>query len=162
MSLPQPGSVTSESLHYEGYPKRVLAFLIDAVALFLCMFLVIWVFGFLLRLWLMLFSDPVPPNLQSDVFSLYSLYGFFFVVLCFLFESSSMQATPGKFFLGLRVCNVDGKRLSPWHVFCRNFVKFGCFPKIFQPIGGMFAIWTKKKQALHDLAARTLVVRRPN
>ena len=75
-----------------------------------------------------------------------------------LMECSSTQATLGKMALGLKVTDMDGKRLT----FSRATGRF--FGKIVSGlilcIGFMMAGWTEKKQALHDILAGTLVVRK--
>jgi len=73
-------------------------------------------------------------------------------------ESSPAQATVGKLLLGMRVTDVDGRRIS----FARASLRF--IAKIVSglvlALGYLVAFFTPKRQGLHDLVARTLVVRR--
>jgi uncharacterized RDD family membrane protein YckC len=73
-------------------------------------------------------------------------------------ESSPAQATLGKLLLGMRVTDVSGRRIS----FVRASLRF--IAKIVSglvlALGYLVAFFTPMHQALHDLVARTLVVRR--
>jgi uncharacterized RDD family membrane protein YckC len=75
------------------------------------------------------------------------------------FESSTHQATPGKMSLGLMVTDMQGRRIT----FARASGRF--FAKIITNlipffIGYILAGFTEKKQALHDMIASCLVLRR--
>lgn len=72
------------------------------------------------------------------------------------FEASSRQATPGKQWLGLRVCTLDGQRPSLGRTVLR-FVA-GSLSWLSLNLGHALAAWTPRKQALHDLIAGTVVV----
>jgi uncharacterized RDD family membrane protein YckC len=73
-------------------------------------------------------------------------------------ESSERQATFGKQIMGLKVTDINGQRLT----FARASGRF--FAKIISGmtlgIGFIIAAFTEKKQALHDMIAGTLVVKR--
>jgi uncharacterized RDD family membrane protein YckC len=75
-----------------------------------------------------------------------------------LMESSSWQATLGKKALGIYVTDIDGNRIS----FARATGRF--FAKIISGltllIGYIMAGFTEKKQALHDMIASCLVMRK--
>lgn len=74
-----------------------------------------------------------------------------------LFESSKYMATPGKMLLRLRVTDLQGQRLSFLRAVSRNLVKlFAGKPTLM--IGWCIAAATPRRQALHDMAAKTLVV----
>jgi uncharacterized RDD family membrane protein YckC len=75
-----------------------------------------------------------------------------------LSESSSLQATPGKIAVGIRVVDMDGRRLTFGRASGRflarllsHVIPFG--------VGFIMAGFTPRKQALHDLIAGTLVVK---
>jgi uncharacterized RDD family membrane protein YckC len=74
-----------------------------------------------------------------------------------LLQSSSRQATPGQMALGLRVTDLEGRRISFARASGRHFatvltgLTFG--------IGYVMVLFTARKQTLHDLVAGTLVVR---
>ena len=73
-----------------------------------------------------------------------------------LFESSAMQATPGKRAMGLKVVGETGRRIGFGKATGRYFGKI-VSGMIFN-IGYLMAGLTARKQALHDLMAGTLVV----
>ena len=75
-----------------------------------------------------------------------------------LFEASSWQATPGKRIMRLYVTDLNGKRITFARALIRNLAR-----QIsgFLFIGYLIAGFTEKKQALHDILAGCLVLRRP-
>jgi uncharacterized RDD family membrane protein YckC len=75
-------------------------------------------------------------------------------------ESSPQQATLGKMALGLKVTDLQGERLSFARATGRYFGKIVSSLILF--VGFMMAGWTEKKQALHDIMAGTLVVKKRN
>lgn len=88
-----------------------------------------------------------------------ALFAFIGIGYFGFFESSTWKGTPGKRFLGLRVTTVRGKRISRTNAFTRTVSAFVCAMPIF---AGFFAVlFTRKKQAWHDLSAKTLVLRKP-
>ncbi len=76
-----------------------------------------------------------------------------------LMESSARQATVGKMMIGVVVTDTDGNRLSFGRASARYFAKF--VSGITLMIGFIMAAFTKRKQALHDIMAGTLVIRKP-
>jgi uncharacterized RDD family membrane protein YckC len=74
-----------------------------------------------------------------------------------VFEASIWQATPGKRILRLYVTDLNGQRITFGRAFVRNIAR-----QIsgFLFIGYVMAGFTEKKQALHDLIAGCLVVRK--
>jgi uncharacterized RDD family membrane protein YckC len=75
-----------------------------------------------------------------------------------LFESSSWQATPGKRVLGLLVTDMEGRPISFARATGRYFGKI--LSGAILMIGYIMAGFTTKKQALHDILAGCLVLRR--
>jgi uncharacterized RDD family membrane protein YckC len=73
------------------------------------------------------------------------------------FYVSPWQATPGKRFCGLAVTNLNGQRLTIAHAIGRYLAKILSGAIV---IGIFFIAGTRRRQALHDLMARTLVPRR--
>ena len=92
---------------------------------------------------------------------------FFFVILLIVgkwlyyacCESSSWQATPGKKVLNLVVTDLNGTRVTFGRATGRFFAKM-VSNLIPLGIGYILAGLTDKKQALHDMIASTLVLRR--
>jgi uncharacterized RDD family membrane protein YckC len=75
------------------------------------------------------------------------------------FESSNWQATPGKRVLSIYVTDLSGQQISFLHATGRNFAKIitGLIPL---GLGYIMAGFTERRQALHDMIASTLVMRR--
>jgi uncharacterized RDD family membrane protein YckC len=75
------------------------------------------------------------------------------------FESSVHQGTLGKMALGLIVTDMEGRRVTFARASGRFFAKLitGMIPLF---IGYIMAGFTEKKQALHDMIASCLVLRR--
>ena len=75
-----------------------------------------------------------------------------------MMNSSRRQATFGKYYLGMKVTGLAGEPLSFAQSTGRHFAKFlSTFPVL---IGFFIAPFTRRKQALHDMVAGTLVLRR--
>ena len=72
-------------------------------------------------------------------------------------ESSSYQATLGKMALGLKVTDLEGRRISFARATGRRFSKW--ISGLTFLLGYIAAGFTARKQALHDLIAGTLVIR---
>jgi len=91
--------------------------------------------------------------------------GFLAVVLWILFDwlyasimlSSPRQATYGKQWMHLKVTNLEGERIPFLQATARHFAKF--LSTFMLLAGFIMAAFTRKRQALHDIAAGTLVVR---
>ncbi|MET0332163.1 MAG: RDD family protein [Dyella sp.] len=76
-----------------------------------------------------------------------------------VFEASKWQATPGKMALRLRVCDLDGKRLTLGRSAARNGVRLlNAVTSLIPFICYIAVAWTARKQGLHDLLAKTLVL----
>ena len=135
---------------YAGFWKRFAAFIIDRIILLVGGGIVGGVFGFIYGL-----SNPDPNLGMVQLYA--SFIGSFINFLYFtLFESSSLQATPGKLALGIIVTDLDGNRISYARAVGRYFASF--FSYVTLLVGFMMAGLTARKQALHDLIAGCLVV----
>ena len=75
-----------------------------------------------------------------------------------LMESSKYQASIGKIVLGLKVTDVNGEKLDFTKALVRNLCKI--LSSMILLIGYLMAAFTEKKQALHDMIAGTLVVKK--
>jgi uncharacterized RDD family membrane protein YckC len=86
------------------------------------------------------------------------------VILSFLyypiFHASSARATPGKRAMGLQVTTVKGDALSFGMAFLRHIFASGSTCMAF--LGHFVAVFTERKQAVHDLVADSVVVRGRN
>lgn len=75
-----------------------------------------------------------------------------------IMESSKHQATIGKIALGLKVTDTNGKALDFGRALLRNLGKIVSQMIIY--IGYIMAGLTEKKQALHDMIANAVVVKK--
>lgn len=75
-----------------------------------------------------------------------------------LMESSIHQATVGKMMCGLIVTDEQGRRITFGRATGRYFSKM--ISGLILYIGFMMAGWTERKQALHDMIASTLVIKK--
>ena len=73
-------------------------------------------------------------------------------------ESSKLQATLGKMALNIKVTDIEGRRISFARATGRFFGKL--LSKLILFIGYLVQPFTARRQALHDMLAGTLVVRR--
>lgn len=156
-------------VEYGGFWLRFVAYLIDGVVMSLGVILVLIPLIFLTGLGALL-SEIHPQEELSDA-------GFFLIIgVIFLFatvslavtwlyhalmESSEWQATVGKKALGLVVTDMAGRRVSFGRATGRHFAKIvtNMVPAF---IGYIMAGFTEKKQALHDMIAGCLILRRSN
>jgi uncharacterized RDD family membrane protein YckC len=77
-----------------------------------------------------------------------------------LMETSKFQGTLGKMALGLIVTDLNGQPINFGRATGRNFGNL--ISRYFTLyIGFMMAGWTQQKQALHDMMAGCLVLRKP-
>jgi uncharacterized RDD family membrane protein YckC len=74
-----------------------------------------------------------------------------------LMESSGSRGTLGKIFCGLTVADLSGRRIGFSRAFVRNLARI--LDVLTLDIGYMMAGWTRRKQALHDFVAQTIVLR---
>jgi uncharacterized RDD family membrane protein YckC len=73
-------------------------------------------------------------------------------------ESSKFQASIGKLALGLVVTDANGAKLDFTKALIRNLSKI--ISGVIFCVGFIMAGFTDKKQALHDIIASTLVVKK--
>jgi len=132
------------SIPYAGFWKRAGAYIIDYI-----------IVAFVGRVFAMGFGGPAHQSTNSLFVLLYV------IAVCLyypLFESSQMQATPGKRAVGLKVTDLQGEQVSFARALGRmlghlvTFLTFG--------VGFAMAVFTERRQSLHDMMAGTLVVHR--
>jgi len=74
-----------------------------------------------------------------------------------IMECSARQATFGKQILKIRVCDMQGERISTGMSVVRNLARIFSVATFF--IGYLLSFFTKQQQALHDMIAGTLVMK---
>lgn len=89
--------------------------------------------------------------------SLFALIPVVNLIYHIVMESSPKQATYGKQLLKLKVCDMQGARLSPTLAAKRNLAKLLSVLTLF--VGYLFTFFNKQQQCLHDMVAGTLVIK---
>jgi uncharacterized RDD family membrane protein YckC len=155
--------------NYAGFWLRLVAIIIDGIIIGVAQsFLIVPLLaavglGFAGGADNMDFSDP--EQAAGMIASIGALIGGYWIlamciqILYFTFmESSKYQATIGKIALGLIVTDLNGGKLDFTKAFIRNICKI--ISNVTMLIGYIMAGFTEKKQALHDMIASTLVVKK--
>lgn len=86
------------------------------------------------------------------------IVGLIGIIYFTLMEASKYQATLGKMALGLKVTDTEGNPLDFGKALLRNLGKI--ISNMIMMIGYIMAGFTDKKQALHDMIAGALVVKK--
>ena len=128
---------------YAGFWRRFVAILIDSVILTFVSFA--------------LHFASTRQSAGPSTFSLFMVRVAVVWLYYALFESSDKRATPGKMAMGLVVLDYAGQRLSFTRASVRYFSKM--ISGVLLGIGFFMVAFTERRQALHDMIAKTLVVR---
>jgi uncharacterized RDD family membrane protein YckC len=149
---------------YAGFWLRVVAFIIDALVLYFVGMIVMLPFAASMGMGMRGMMTGRPPNMETLLPLIHAMIRLTLLrtILNWLYysllESSAWQATLGKKALGLEVTDLDGNRISFGRATGRFFAKI--ISSIILGIGYLMAGFTEKKQALHDILAGTLVIRK--
>lgn len=132
-------------LPFAGFWLRVAAFLIDSVVLYFPRSLVYWLSN------AAQFTEY--PDTPAAIVNLVIFMAYF----SFL-PSSGMRGTIGMWIIGLKVCDYSGRKISPATGALRSAGLLLSMILFFA--GCIMCAFTKRKQALHDLMAKTYVIKR--
>ncbi len=159
LALPSP-------VRYGGFWRRVFAVLIDIA------FLAVPVRVLMLPLpsdvhqqtILDYYTNRVTSEERQEAVSAYKEWAAQQAVLVFILfsiyftatESSGLEGTLGKRVLGLRVTDLDGRRVRLGRAFARCLAR--ALSAVLWHIGFVMAAFTTKKQTLHDVISDTVVV----
>ncbi|MDX5482552.1 MAG: RDD family protein [Hymenobacteraceae bacterium] len=133
-------------LPYAGFWIRFVALFLDSLILSV----VSVVLFFLLGIPLVPELDDYATRLKINLLSMFLGWVYYAGL-----ESSRYQATLGKQMMGIFVTDTDGERISFARATGRYFGKL--LSGMILLIGYIMAAFTERKQALHDLIAKTLV-----
>ena len=97
----------------------------------------------------------VPISIFGSLIPILGGVAIWFLYAPFL-ESSRAQATIGKWLVGLQVTSQEGQRLRFGPALVRSFMKLLSGALAFLP--HLLALFTSRRQALHDIVAESLVV----
>jgi len=147
------GNSLSGTAMYAGFWRRVGAALIDQAILTGAFFVLIFVLAFSL----IDFQSPRSPASHATlVLAAWAATIVGIWLYYALQESGSHQATVGKLACGIKVTGLDGQRISFGRATGRHFAEW--ITGFTFLIGYVMAAFTRRRQALHDLIAGTLVV----
>lgn len=158
-------------VQYAGFWWRFLAYIIDDIILSFVSFILmipLWAFlGFSIfsvTQWneFNTYDDELAWTLLGPIFGLAFFSSILAIVVNWLYyailESSKHQATLGKMALGIKVTDLDGNRINFARATGRYFGKI--ISGMILMIGYIMAGLTEKKQALHDMLASCLVIKK--
>jgi uncharacterized RDD family membrane protein YckC len=154
--------------NYAGFWLRLVAFIIDAIIIGCVRSFILVPILAAMGIGM---AQNIPTNMDdpSDMMpfvasimalaGVMSLISLAITVLYYtLLESSNLQASIGKLALGLVVVDESGQKLDFVKALVRNLCKIISWMII--GIGFIMAGFTDKKQGLHDIIAKTLVVKK--
>jgi uncharacterized RDD family membrane protein YckC len=152
-------TVASSQVLYAGFWLRFVAIIIDLAVLGIALGIPMAIIFGAMGLSMMGRSPDEMMGAGFGVIALFELISFVGQWLYFAsMESSSWQGTLGKKALGLMVTDMNGQRISFGRASGRYFGKI--LSGLTLLIGYIMAGFTAKKQALHDMIAGCLVIRR--
>ena len=166
-SMPPAPTVSAALDDYAGFWKRVAAYILDAIILYIPGMLIQKMMGgdaaeaAMKQAQLASPGDPqVMLTALSQFYSTMLPAILIITVITWLYfaicESSVWQATVGKLALGIRVTDMHGQRISFPRALGRYPAKY--LSTLIFCIGFLMVAWTRRKQGLHDLIASTLVL----
>jgi uncharacterized RDD family membrane protein YckC len=159
--------VEAPTVAYTGFWRRLVGFTIDYLILII-------IVHFVSSLYASVASDNLMSIMLAGflsnssltyveilkavaiVFGLLLTYFIIFALYYCSFEVSKLQATPGKYIVGIKVTDLNGEKITLKRSLIRRVSALLSSLTIF--IGYLMAAFTKKKQTLHDKLAHTLVV----
>ena len=155
---PSAGHAAVAAGAFAGFWLRFVAWFLDMLVLF-AISCVLGCFAAPLLIPLGGFDPEAPPGAGTGLELLMNAISFVVGLIYYAaFETSSLQATPGKYVLRLQVTDINGGRVSFGRALARNLLKL--LSGLILLIGYIMAAFTARKQALHDIICDCLVVRR--
>lgn len=153
-----PRTAAKPRVAYAGFWLRAIAYIIDNILLGVVAG--IFILGPLMRRAGISTTDPwaLYKNTSRQAFAIDMLMIMVQWLYWALLESSVWQATLGKKMLGLYVTDLKGKRITFARASGRYFGKI--LSTLTIGIGYLMAGFTPKKQALHDMVAQCLVLKK--
>lgn len=141
---------------YAGFWLRFVAFLVDSVLINIGESVLILI---LAGLELLLDGVGVVQSTKETILGIVGVPLYLSLPWLYYayFESSPKMATIGKTVAGIKVVDLDGNRISFGRATARFWLKF--LSALIISIGYIMAGFTERKQALHDIIAKTLVIK---
>lgn len=142
----------NEAPKFPRFEKRCFAWLADALSIGIIIYLARTIFV-VLRM-------QFHISLATGKLAMINLAIGIFVAIAYhvIFESSSLQATPGKLLFGMAVTDLEGNRITRIRAFARHMGKYASLLSF--GLGYALYFTSSRKQCLHDLMSRCLIVNR--
>ncbi len=142
----------SERFVKAGFWRRFFAHTIDANLFTILLAILLAIIGLLIGFDM---SNPMSPLMLLFITVGYFLFGFYY----FAYQHAVRKQTVGKRLLGIEVINQDGQNLSKKRAALRMVIKFiSIWPFLGLPFLSVF--FTKKKQGLHDILSKSIVIKK--
>ena len=141
-----------ENKQYAGFWIRLLASLLDGVILLVAAICIMVLTGVPMEHMM----DFINVELEGYTWQ-QSMYVFLSLLYVILLPASTLQGTLGKAALGLKITDVNGERISVWRSLGRALS--GILSTIILFIGYIMIAFHREKRGLHDIIARTYVIR---
>jgi uncharacterized RDD family membrane protein YckC len=163
--LPQTNTAVLED--YAGFWKRVAAYILDAIIMYIPQMILLKIMGGdAAKETMRQAITAAPGDVHAMMAAQHAYYAaiwpamLILTVLTWLYfaicESSPWQGTVGKLALGIRVTSDRGVRISFLHATGRFFAKY--LSALIIGIGFLMVAFTRRKQGLHDIICSTLVL----
>lgn len=153
----EESTAASAGMAYAGFWRRFAAMIIDTIILVIVTGVITALLGAL-----MVLGDSDPAEGMKQMLYLQVMNGTISLLITWLYfallESSSSRASAGKMALGIVVVDLEGNPLSFARASGRHWGKW--ISTLIILIGYIMAAFTERKQALHDIMAGCLVVRK--
>ena len=130
----------SLSFQLAGLGQRCVAAIVDGLVLNLVVIIMIYLAG----------VDASSPQEGPRVLVFWIMLPWFYFTAM---ESSSKQGTLGKIMMNIQVTDTDGKRVSFGRAGVRTIIKMFTFG-----LGFLVALFTVRRQAVHDQISGSLVI----
>ncbi|HMP98290.1 MAG TPA: RDD family protein [Cyclobacteriaceae bacterium] len=157
------------STNYAGFWLRFVAYVIDYIIIYVVQsFLILPILG-VMGITVATQAQNMDAMSEAEIFAMVGAFiaamgtvilisTALSVLYYSLMEASKYQATLGKLALGLKVTDTNGNKIDFVKALIRNLGKI--LSAFILMIGYIMAGFTDKKQALHDIIASTLVVKK--
>ncbi len=156
------GVAVRPTVQYAGFWLRLVAWIIDRIVLQVASWILLLPFA--ASMGTASFFRGRPPSPEEIFPFVRHIFRFALIALVLdwlyyaLLESSAWQGTLGKKALGLEVTDLSGRRVSFGRATGRFFARI--ISGLTLGIGFIMAGFTERKQALHDIIAGCLVIRK--
>ncbi len=149
-NAPEYTSPEYTPIEYATFGQRFLAAIVDGLIIAVAYYAIV---GVLSVFGLASFAEEDASSFATQIEGL--LVGWLYEAVM---TSSHRQGTFGKMAFGIKVTDMNGNRISFGRATGRHFAKI--LSSLICLIGYLVALFTERKQALHDLIASTLVLKK--